>query len=112
MTSASWAARWATLSPNQPAGPDDAVLDEVGDLPPRELADAGRCRRDRVGLDRAGQHEVVVGAVEHDVVGELAQHRDSALACGHADDHDPGVGEIARHLGLDATDRPFLEDVG
>ena len=92
--------------------PGGLVLHEVRDVSPGELADSGgRCRH-RIGLDLAGQHDVVTGLVEDDVVGELAQHGDGALPRRPADHDDTGVGEVARHLGLDATDRPLLEDVG
>ena len=65
--------------------PGDLILDEAGDVAPGELADPGGRRRDRIGLDLAGQHDVVTGIVEDDVVGELAEHGDRALPCRAAD---------------------------
>jgi hypothetical protein len=90
----------------------DLVLEGVGHVAPGELADAGRGGGDRVRLELAGQHEVVTRRVEDDVVGELVEHRDGAIAGGPADDDDPRVGEVSGHLRFDSPDRPLLEDVG
>lgn len=58
--------------------------------------------------DIGARHRVL----EVDIRRELPQDGDRPALHGAADDDDPGVAEVARHLRLDSPDRPLLQDVG
>ncbi len=87
------------------------VGDEAQGQPGRAAHGVGGEPQHRVGVQavRQAQAQQRVGVL--DVVGVLAQDADRPVVVPTAEHDGPGVGEVARHLGLDAPHRPLLEDL-